>query len=275
MARKRRIAMRRQRSGAPSSPCEEEASAEGNMKRKRVALDSEAEPMVVSSAAAEDTTSEDAATKPTPESILEAIKRKKPHITGIKKLSRYDPGVEMTKEELKAWRKEARRVRNRESAAASRKKNRETVDTLEIEVKGMQTKYDAALQYIIALENQLRRLEGLSSATCCPSSVVHQDLEEARKVFPESKTTRQPVSPPQSPTPIVQIPHGIGPVDQTLQDIEGHLQQDRRQWQLQLRNEPNKNTLIHPSRYCQSHPTILNTQKHIIDNTIIRPIACV
>lgn len=271
LARKHRIAMRRQRSGVLASLCEEEISTDGSMKRQRVALDdSEAEPRVVSSATADDT-----ATKSSPEGILESIKKKKPHITGIKKLSRYDPGVEMTKVELKAWRKEARRVRNRESAAASRKKNRETVETLEVEVKGMQTKYDAALQYIIALENHLRRSEGTSSATFFPSSCVRQDLQEARKVSSEIKTTRQTVSRSQSPTPIVQIPHGIGPKDQTLQVIEEHRQQERRQWQLQFGNQPNKNTLTHPSRHFRSHPNILNTQKHIIDNTIIRPIACV
>merc|ERR1711935_202461 len=58
----------------------------------------------------------------------------KPSITGIKKQSRYIPGVPMTKEELKTWRKEARRVRNRESAAASRRRNRDLLGVLEGEV---------------------------------------------------------------------------------------------------------------------------------------------
>eukprot|EP00536_Pseudo-nitzschia_multiseries_P005584 jgi/Psemu1/113350/gw1.107.56.1 len=62
----------------------------------------------------------------------------------------------MTKDELKAWRKEARRVRNRESAAASRKKNRESIEMLEVKVQGIQSKYDAALRYIMNLEQQVR-----------------------------------------------------------------------------------------------------------------------
>merc|ERR1711933_570943 len=107
-----------------------------------------AEPMVVTSSQKISKKSSSS----TPEEILESMRKKKPHITGIKMQSRYDPGVSMTKEELRAWRKEARRVRNRESAAASRKKNREAIDQLETKVKEVQTKYDAALSYIIALE---------------------------------------------------------------------------------------------------------------------------
>merc|ERR1712137_959697 len=94
------------------------------------------------------------ASKPSPEQILESIRKKKPHITGIKKQSRYDPGVSMTREELKAWRKEARRVRNRESAAASRKKNKERITELETEVEALQTKYAAALKLLLHRESR-------------------------------------------------------------------------------------------------------------------------
>jgi len=58
---------------------------------------------------------------------------------------RYDPEVPMTKEEAAAWRREARRVRNRQSAAASRQKTRDRIDELEAEVQGWQKKM-AALQ---------------------------------------------------------------------------------------------------------------------------------
>jgi len=96
----------------------------------------------------------------------------KPSITGIKKQSRYMPGVPMTKEELKAWRKEARRVRNRESAAASRRRNRDRVSVLEQEVEAMKTKYAAALKYILDLE-------GASHDSFTPQ-VLRQDLMEVR-----------------------------------------------------------------------------------------------
>jgi hypothetical protein len=81
-----------------------------------------------------------------------AVQNKKPSIRGIKKQARYEPGVEMTKEELAAWRKEARRVRNRESAAASRRKTRERIEELEEHVEHLQAKYTAALQRIAQLE---------------------------------------------------------------------------------------------------------------------------
>jgi len=231
LARKHRIAMRnrnRSISTVSMSSSEDETINETRKnKRSRAALESE--PMVVSSA--------DAAPKSSPEDILESIRRKKPHITGIKKQSRYDPGVAMTKEELKAWRKEARRVRNRESAAASRKKNREAIDTLEGKVKEVQSKYDAALQYILDLEEKLRT-SGSSSSSFYPSVAIRQDLEATRH----------------SPTPA-----GEG-----------------RQWQVQAENDSDINTPYHTfMEYHPSHQQTLNSHKHIIENTIIRPIACV
>jgi hypothetical protein len=76
----------------------------------------------------------------------------KPSIRGIKQQARYIPGVPMTKEELATWRKEARRVRNRESAADSRKKTRDRIGELESEVERYQTKYAAAVKRIVELE---------------------------------------------------------------------------------------------------------------------------
>merc|ERR1712070_496249 len=58
----------------------------------------------------------------------------------------------MTKEELTVWRKEARRVRNRESAAASRNKTRDRISELEGKVHSLQSKYASALERIIELE---------------------------------------------------------------------------------------------------------------------------
>ena len=80
--------------------------------------------------------------------------RRKPSLRGIKRQARYEPGVPMTKEQLAAWRKEARRVRNRESAAASRQKTKERIDQLESQVSALQAKYDAALRRIAELEGQ-------------------------------------------------------------------------------------------------------------------------
>jgi len=259
MARKHRIAMRnRHRAVSTVSADEDVANHDERMrsnKRPRMAL--EAEPVVVSSSSVVPSESSSETTvdnsKSAPKDIVESMRKKKPHITGIKKQSRYDPGVAMTKDELKAWRKEARRVRNRESAAASRKKNKEAIDHLEAQVKEVQTKYDSALRYILALEEELRRSGSSSSSSFYPSTVLRQDLKEARKTSPQDKDLMsQTVSPPQSPTP------------------------DQRAWPVKVGNDPDKNAPCHPfSSHYSNFPSTLESQKHIIDNTIIRPIACV
>lgn len=77
-------------------------------------------------------------------------------IRGIKKQARYEPEVPMKKEDLASWRKEARRVRNRESAAASRQKTRQRIEELEAQVDTIQLKYDAALRRILELESDKR-----------------------------------------------------------------------------------------------------------------------
>mmetsp|Transcript_4186 Transcript_4186/g.8462 ORF Transcript_4186/g.8462 Transcript_4186/m.8462 type:complete len:204 (-) Transcript_4186:143-754(-) len=65
---------------------------------------------------------------------------------------RYDPDVPMSKEQLAAWRREARRVRNRESAAASRQRIRSRITELETEVDEYKSKYHAALDRLKELE---------------------------------------------------------------------------------------------------------------------------
>jgi len=120
----------------------------------------------------------------------------KPHITGIKRQHRYDPGVKMTRQELKEWRKEARRVRNRESAAASRKRNRERITELESEVAALNSKYAAALKRIIELE------AGSTSDSFTPLN-LRQDIQELTNGnFRPSSPVDEPiktVSPPMSP----------------------------------------------------------------------------
>ena len=65
---------------------------------------------------------------------------------------RYDPDVPMSKEQLAAWRREARRVRNRESAAASRQRIRNRISELEDEVGEWKNKYAQAMQRLEALQ---------------------------------------------------------------------------------------------------------------------------
>jgi hypothetical protein len=73
-------------------------------------------------------------------------------IPGVKLGSRYEPEVPMTKTELVQWRKQARRVRNRESAAASREKTRLKIEELEAALSESRRKYEAALKRIAELE---------------------------------------------------------------------------------------------------------------------------
>lgn len=74
-------------------------------------------------------------------------------IPGFKHGSRYEPGVPMSKAELAQWRKLARRVRNRESAAASREKTRLRIEELESALNETRLKYEAALKRIGELES--------------------------------------------------------------------------------------------------------------------------
>jgi len=131
------------------------------------------------------------------EQALPGKKRKTPlsQIRGIKKQARYEPEVPMGKEDLAAWRKEARRVRNRESAAASRQKTRSRIEELEGQVDVLQSKYDAALQRIAELE------QGRDSTLLLP---------EPTKVLSTFETIQEDslpnqVSPPLSPREVKEV----------------------------------------------------------------------
>lgn len=69
---------------------------------------------------------------------------------------RYDPEVPMDKEQLANWRREARRVRNRESAAASRQRIRTRINELEDEVGQWKTKYQQAMERLAALQQSIK-----------------------------------------------------------------------------------------------------------------------
>lgn len=69
---------------------------------------------------------------------------------------RYDPDVEMDKEQLASWRREARRVRNRESAAASRQRIRNRINELEDECEQWKTKYHEAMEKLEILQRSAK-----------------------------------------------------------------------------------------------------------------------
>ena len=64
----------------------------------------------------------------------------------------YNPDVPMTKEQLTSWRREMRRVRNRESAAASRRKVRDRIEELEEEVDNWKKRYEEAMARLTEAE---------------------------------------------------------------------------------------------------------------------------
>jgi hypothetical protein len=70
---------------------------------------------------------------------------------------RYDPSTPMEKEQLAAWRREARRVRNRESAAASRQRIRGRIVELEEEIDDWKQKYDEAKTMIDQYQKLLQQ----------------------------------------------------------------------------------------------------------------------
>lgn len=85
---------------------------------------------------------------------------------------RYDPDVPMSKEQLASWRREARRVRNRESAAASRQRIRNRISELEDEVGQWKSKYAHAIQRLEALEEAIaNKQEGASAGLESKASV--------------------------------------------------------------------------------------------------------
>jgi hypothetical protein len=55
---------------------------------------------------------------------------------------RYSPNVAMTEEELAAWRRDQRRIRNRDSAAMTRQRTRELIVSLQNDVEEWKKKYE-------------------------------------------------------------------------------------------------------------------------------------
>jgi chromosome segregation ATPase len=118
-------------------------------------------------------------------------KEKLSAIPGIKKKARYVPLAPMNKEQLKEWRKEARRVRNRESAAASRQKTRQRIEELESELGDLNNKYQAALRRIAELE-----AAAISKTT---AATAHQEDDFEEQVYSTPPLQPHTVSPPMTP----------------------------------------------------------------------------
>jgi hypothetical protein len=100
--------------------------------------------------------------------------------------------VPMTKEQISEWRKEQRRERNRESAAASRNKIRSRIEELEGEVQDWKSRYEDMEAKMKCMERHIDLLTKLVD----PNKA--QDLIEPMNT---SSVISHPSSPPSSPVP--------------------------------------------------------------------------
>jgi hypothetical protein len=80
-----------------------------------------------------------------------------------KKKNKYNPDQAMTKGETKAWRKQARRVRNRQSAAASRQRVRQRIENLEKEVDCWKRRCQEVWKRLQVLEDETTKDETFQS----------------------------------------------------------------------------------------------------------------
>lgn len=71
-----------------------------------------------------------------------------------RKQAQYNPEVQMTEKQLTQWRREMRRVRNREAAAASRKKVRDRIDDLENRANKWRSRYEDVINRIGEAERE-------------------------------------------------------------------------------------------------------------------------
>ncbi|KAL3780721.1 hypothetical protein ACHAW5_010246 [Stephanodiscus triporus] len=99
------------------------------------------------------------------------------------------PTVPMSKEELSQWRKEQRRERNRESAAASRNKTRSRIEELEGEVESWKIKYQDMEAKVRCMERHIELLTKLGGSHQAPAlqpitTVDNAPVEEGEAATP-------------------------------------------------------------------------------------------
>jgi len=118
---------------------------------------------------------------------------------------KYDPAVPMSKEETSAWRREQRRKRNRESAAACRKRQRDRISELDVEVNEWKTKFEDALMKLKGvdgesakeLEEQLETMFALAPTRCSTPPTVPDAVRSV--TIPVGVTGSHVVSPYERP----------------------------------------------------------------------------
>lgn len=92
---------------------------------------------------------------------------------------KYDPDVPMTREQTRAWRRDQRRKRNRESAAACRKRQRDLISVLEGEVAVWKAKFDNALSKIKERDGEGTATELRTQIEAMFVMPTHQETERS------------------------------------------------------------------------------------------------
>ena len=115
---------------------------------------------------------------------------------------KYDPSVPMTKEQTSEWRRIERKKRNRESAAACRKRQRDRIADLEDEVSVWKTKFENALL-------SLKTIEGTDETTKFQKEVEkkfvipppRENTKELRMKSQQQRNGGRCTTPPNTTTP--------------------------------------------------------------------------
>jgi hypothetical protein len=126
--------------------------AEARKRRKEIMQSLRADGEETNGKTAEQPATSDDALPPKKRKVARKESAKETEEHSKKTQVRYDPEVPMDKDQLAAWRKEARRVRNRESAAASRQRIRDRITELEGEIGQWKQKYAMAMERLERLE---------------------------------------------------------------------------------------------------------------------------
>jgi predicted ribosome quality control (RQC) complex YloA/Tae2 family protein len=108
----------------------------------------------------------------------------------------YEPTAPMTKEEEAKWRLEARKKRNRDSAAASRKKTQSRISELENEVTKWKSKYDLLYQKLNDMEKIMNSVRSPFQPQALEQDVHNKFIPIS---FQKSNESHSLVSPSDSP----------------------------------------------------------------------------
>jgi len=145
--------------------------------------------------------------QPTQSSEQEPMEKKKSPLFNQPQNFYAPPSISsMSRDELSEWRKEQRRKRNRESAAASRNKTRAKIEELEGEVNQWKDKYRE-------MENKMRCMERHIDFLTKGGVMSHQMMSSQPPMVvsrfdspPISPPMSPPISPPMSPPPSLSQP---------------------------------------------------------------------